>query len=58
MTARRMSAELRIELEFLYAALLVDMPYGCPEGMTRLKRILGYAVDERGYRVDDEGEQR
>jgi hypothetical protein len=49
----RMSETLRIELEFLYGQLLSDSPYCSPEGMSRLKRILGYATDVDGYRVDE-----
>lgn len=51
---RKMSKELRLDLEYVYASLVVDHPYCSPDAESRLKKILGYAVNAEGERLEEE----
>ncbi len=44
--ARRMSMELRIELEMLLESMMLDAPYLNPDAVNRMRKILGLKEGE------------
>jgi len=48
----RISQRVREELEFAYQLLMIDAPILSPDGLHRLRKVLGYEVDADGNRRD------
>ncbi len=49
--ARKMSQALRIDLEMLWAELVIDHDMGTDRGRIALGNILGYRCDDDGYKI-------
>ena len=48
-----MSTILRIDLEILWADMMVDREYGTDRGLIKLSEILGYKCNEKGERIEE-----
>jgi hypothetical protein len=56
--ARRMSAELRIDLEMLWEEMVVDKEFNTDRSLISLGEILGYRCDNRGREIKVESDEQ
>lgn len=54
--ARRISQELRIDLEMLWETIVIDKEFGTDRSLIALGEILGYRCDKTGRRIEPEPE--